>query len=526
MIAPLRVALFIAILNFGTLEAASGDFANFYIHFKNGAYVQALETLNRIRPSDQKSKALKEYLEAISLSRLQRFDEAIPHFENALRAKVEAEDFYYEFGQALYAANELERARIAFKKSYSQGFKRPTSLYYMGFISQILEEYPTSISYFDQILKDKEADTRSTQVAMFQKSESMLSLHKSKDGSPKYVETTIIPSLEKAKQFDSASSTAGDIDARIKEIQKEFGLDPTKYRNGRKISTKGVDGYLSQDIKYDNNITNSNGQPTVDTTNKDSFVFTTKAKIGGDIVLDRRYTITPEMQLSIVEHSDRDTAVVFTNDSTEYNPSVKFGYEHTVSGNPATLSYTLDFKHKEQDVNRNKEKIFHSRTWTHTLGEKFKIFSVGDTGIKFKYKTYRSYSAPLDNDVKGFSIDQLIITKSGHIILLLLSYDDTDNYNAPTNSTATTLIRGDYLIPNIIPSYTLHMAMSFSLLDTKLQKSTRGTEVTYSPMLKVQKKLSENLKLSADYTYSNNTSQSASREYTKHVTSMQLRYSF
>lgn len=526
MTGPLRLLALLAFINLPSLHATSGDFANFYIQFKNGAYVQALETLKRINPRDETSKALKEYLEAISLSRLQRFDEAIPHFENALRAKVEAEDFYYEFGQALYAANELERARVAFKKSYAEGFKRPTSLYYMGFISQILEEYPTSISYFDQILKDKEADTRSTQVAMFQKTESTLSLHKSKKGGAEFVEKSIIPSLEAAKKFDSASPTATDIDSRIKEIQREFGLDPTKYRNGRKIPDSRVSGSISQDVKYDNNITNSNGQPTVDTTNKDSFVFTTKAKLGGDIVLKRRYTISPEMQLSIVEHSDRDTAVVFTNDSTEYNPSVKFGYEHTVSGKPATLSYTADFKHKEQDVNRNKEKIFHSRTWTHTFGEKFKIFDAGDTGLKFKYKTFRSYSAPLDNDVKGFSIDQLIVTKKGHILLLLLSYDDTDNYNAPTNSTATTMLRADYLIPNIAPSYTIHMAMSLMLLDTKLQKSTRGTEVTYSPMLKFQKKISPSLKISADYTYSKNTSQSAAREYTKHVTSMQLRYSF
>ncbi len=526
MIGPLRLLALLAFINSPFLHAASGDFANFYIEFKNGAYIQALETLERIGPRDAASKGLKEYLKGITLSRLQRFDEAIPHFENALRAKVEAEDFYYEFGQALYAANELERARIAFKKSYSTGFKRPTSLYYMGFISQILEEYPTSIAYFDQILKDQEADTRSTQVAMFQKAESTLSLHKSKKGGPDFVEKNIIPSLELAKKFDSASSTAADIDSRIKEIQREFGLDPTKYRNGRKIPDRKITGSISQDVKYDNNITNSNGQPTVDTTNKDSFVFTTKAKVGGDLVFNRRYTVSPEMQVSIVEHSDRDTAVVYTNDSTEYNPSVKFGYEHTVAGKPATLSYTVDFKHREQDVNRNKEKIFHSRTWTHTLGEKFKIFNAGDTGIKLKYKTYRSYSAPLDNDVTGFSLDQLVVTKKGHILLLLLSYDDTDNYNAPTNSTATTLLRADYLMPNIIPSYTLHLAMSFTLLDTKLQKSTRGTEVTYSPMIKVQKKLSDDLKISADYTYSKNTSQSSTREYTKHVTSMQLRYSF
>lgn len=523
---PLKLALFLAAFNIGALHAASSDFANFYVHFKSGAYVQALDTLKRMNPADSKSQALKEYLWAISLSRLQRFDEALPHFENALRGKVEAEDVYYEFGQALYAANELERARIAFKKSYNNGFKRPTSLYYMGFISQVLEEYPTSITYFEQILTDKEADTRSTQVAMFQKNESMLSLHKSKNGGADYVEKTIIPNLETAKKFDSSSPTTGDIDARIKEIQKEFGLDPTKYRNGKKIPDKGVSGYVSQEVKYDNNITNSNGQPTVDTTNKDSFVFTTKAQMGADIVLDRRYTVSPDMQLTLTQHSDRDTAVVYTNDSFEYNPSVKFGYEHTVTSNPATLSYKIDFKHKEQDVNKNKDKIFHSRSWTHTVGEKFKFFSAGDTGFKIKYKTYRSYSTLLDNNVKGFSLDQLIITKKGHILLLLLSYDDTDNFNAQTNSTATTLARADFLMPNIIPTYTLHMAMSVSFLDTKQQKSTRGTEVTYSPMLKVQKKLSSNLKISVDYTYTKNTSQSASREYTKHVTSMLLRYSF
>lgn len=522
----LYLSLLFSILYCSRLLANPNLFANFYVHFKQGAYVQAIESLERVRSSDQKVLATKEYLTALSLSRLQRFDEAIPHFEKAVRKKSDAEDLYYEFGQALYAANELERARIAFKKSYSADFKGPTSLYYMGFISQILEEFPLSITYFEKIIEDKEADSNSTQIAMFQKAESTLSLEKTKKVSSSKVEKEILPMFQDAYAYDKNSDTSDDIKQRIVDIQKEFGLDPTKYRNGRKISERKINGFVSQEIKYDNNITNSNDQATVDTTQKDSFVFNTRAKVGGELDFDRRFSFRPEMQVTLLQHGDRDTPEVYTNDSLEYNPSAFLGYEHIFNSNPATLSMEVSFRHKEQDVNRAKEKEFHSKSWSYTLGEKLKIFSFGETGFKFKYKTYRSYLASLDNNIKTFSIDQLLITKKGHIWLFLINYDDTDNYNDTNSSTASTLLRADWLIPEIFPSYTFHMAMSFTLLDTKEQSDVRGTEVTYSPMLKMQKKISDSVKASVDYTYSKNTSDSVDKEYSKHVTTLELRYSF
>lgn len=526
----LRTFLYLTLLSLALLStqtfANSNLFANFYIHFKQGAYVQAIESLERLRSNDQKVLATKEYLTALSLSRLQRFDEAINHFEEAIRKKSDAEDLYYEFGQALYAANELERARVAFKKSYSVGFKGPTSLYYMGFISQILEEYSLSITYFEKIIEDKKADSNSIQIAIFQKAESTLSLEKSKKVSNTKVEKEILPMFQNALDYDTNSDTSDDIKQRIIDIQKEFGLDPTKYRNGRKIADRKINGYISQEIKYDNNITNSNDQATVDTTQKDSFVFNTRAKIGGELDFDRRFSFKPEMQLILLQHGDRDTPEVYTNDSLEFNPSVFVGYEHTFNSNPATLSMEVSFRHKEQDVNRSKEKEFHSKSWSYTLGEKLKIFNFGETGFKFKYKTYNSYLPSLDNNVKTFSVDQLLITKKGHIWLFLINYDSTDNYNDTNSSTASTLLRADWLIPEIFPSYTFHMAMSLTLLDTKEQSDVRGTEVTYSPMIKMQKKLSESIKAAVDYSYSKNTSDSPDKEYSKHVTTLELRYSF
>lgn len=506
--------------------AATDPFANFYIYFQRGAYVQAIEALDRLNAKSQKISATKSYLTALSLSRMQRFDEAIPHFEAAIKSKSDAEDLYYEFGQALYAANDLERARIAFKKSYSLGFKAPTSLYYMGFISQILEEFPLSITYFNKILEDKQADRKSTQVAMFQKAESTLSLHKQKKGSTSVVEYEILPLFQEAYRFDQNTDTAQDIEQRLVDIKKEFGLDPTKFRNGRSIPVRKLTGFVSQEVKYDNNITNSNDQPTVQTTQKDSFIFNTRAKLASDLEFARRYSLRPEMQLTLLEHGDRDTPEVYSNDSLEYNPSATFGLEHSYNSNPATLSFEISFRHKEQDVNSNKEKVYHSKSWSYTLGERFKFFRFGDTGIKVKYKTYRSYLQTLDNNIKTLSIDQLMITSKGHILLFLFNYDDTDNFNDPNSSTAATMLRTDWLIPEIIPSYTLHTALSLTFLDTKEQSSTRGTEVTISPMLKVQKKLSPKLKAGIDYTYTKNTSDSASREYTKHVTTLEMRYSF
>jgi hypothetical protein len=160
------------------------------------------------------------------------------------------------------------------------------------------------------------------------------------------------------------------------------------------------------------------------------------------------------------------------------------------------------------------------------IGQKMKIFSVGDSSIKFKKKFYRAYATNLYNDTTTVAIDQVSLLPNKHLLIALLSIDLTDNFNDTNESTDSYLLRFDYLAPNILPDITLSGSFSTTFLDTLAQSATRGTEITYAPGIKVAKKTSKNMKVTLAYDYSKKTSDSIDKEYTQHVTTFQFKYSY
>jgi tetratricopeptide (TPR) repeat protein len=84
--------------------------------------------------------AKKSYLLGLCSSRLRKYDEAILHFREALKKGAKDTDLNYEYGQALFANNNLAQAREEFKKSAAKNFNYIASIYYVAHISEILED--------------------------------------------------------------------------------------------------------------------------------------------------------------------------------------------------------------------------------------------------------------------------------------------------------------------------------------------------------------------------------------------------
>ena len=494
--------------------------------FKTGSYNEALKNLKKVRGS-KKVLGTRYYLEGLCHNRLQSFDESLIAFTKAFKFKNKSKDINYEYGQALYANSDLEEAGKAFGKSYKIKYKSASSLYYMGHISQLLEKHKLAKKYFSKLIKEEKKDKNLIQVAYFQHAESSLILVENDSDVRDKVSKKILPVLKKAKKILPKSNTATDIQKRIKEIERQYGLDPNVMINGKVLSEKRWSASISQEISYDSNITLATDVPTSQATQKDSYIFYSTLNADYLFNLAGRYTVKPHITLKNTYHGDRENSEVYQSDSYSLTGGFDNSLEHKLFGQQASFIFGIEHNYTARDRESKKEKILYARSWTFTLGEKFRYFSIGKSGIKFKYKDYKAYQDSLNNKTTTFSFDQVKTTKAGNLFIFFAQADFIDNYNDTSSSTNNYLFRLDYLMPKIAPKYTLNLAMSVAFLDTKEQSATRGTEKTYTPSIKITKSIGKNLSATMAFDYIKNTSlNKSSYEYTKTITNFEVKYNF
>ena len=114
-------------------------------NFKQGKYRSTILELDTVLNRQGEAKKLGKsklgliyYWKGICHNRLQEFPEAISSFDQALNYDYSPVDLNYEYGQALFASDKLQEARLQFKESLRKKFKRAVSLYYIAFISREL----------------------------------------------------------------------------------------------------------------------------------------------------------------------------------------------------------------------------------------------------------------------------------------------------------------------------------------------------------------------------------------------------
>lgn len=510
---------------------SANTFANtqeeFYKNFKAGQYPKALEALNNMKDS---TLGTKSYLQGLTYSKMQEYDKAAASFEIAIREKNNNSDLYYEYGQALYAANELKKAREAFKTSANNKFSRPASLYYVAHISQILEEHDVAKEYFTMAIKDKNSDAKMKQISQFQLGESLLAIAREKSAQPedlnRRVERFILPMMNSAYNLDKRSALATEINQRISEVMVEFNLDPNLLVNGRRVNAKRYSGYVSQKIRHDDNISLVSEENNIQQSKKASFIFETEAYGNYDFILNKRYIISPEARFTYTQHSNRTEPEVYQNDSFVMNFALKNKYEHKIKDLPASFLFDIDYSKTQKDWQAQKKKEFYAKSTTFTFGESFSYFNFGDTTVKLKRKNYVGASETISNHTTSFSADQTIFLPIQHLIVAMFEADFIDNFNNSSTNTNSFLFRLDYIIPEIRPTYTLGLAMATTMTDTLDQRTTRGTEVSWNPSIDLAKDLSDKSKISINYDFTKNTSNDPNYAYTKNVFTTEYRYSF
>jgi tetratricopeptide (TPR) repeat protein len=494
--------------------------------YKTSNYSKAIETLENARGS-KKVLGTRFYLAGIILNRMQRYDEAAISFKKALTYGNESEDIYYEYGQALYANSELVEARKAFKISSKKKFKENSSLYYVAHISQLLEEHKVAKIAYVQLIKNAKSDKKLQQIARFQLSESFLALAENKDDSARLVEKYVIPALKEAFDTLPKAPLAKDIKKRRKEIEKQYGLDPNLMKNGRILSKDRLSASVSHQFSWDSNITLATDVPTAASLQKDTFIHTTNANVQRIWQMGGVYTITPFLRLSNTYHMDRENGTVHQNDTHTWSTGFKTTHEHKLFNRQANSIFDLNYTYTGRDTNQRKDNQFFARDLNFTIGERVRFFGFGPTTFKYSYKDYTGYIATIDNRTHTISVDQIKGLSSGNLLIVLFNASFIEQVNNPSGSTNNYLTRVDYLIPEILPTYTLSYALSVSFLDTKLQKATRGIEKSITPTVELRKSINSHLSASLGYDFTRNISKNkTSFDYKKHVVRFQLSASY
>lgn len=487
--------------------------------FSAGNYSKVITLLEQANDNPDKL-----YYLGISYSRLQDFDKAINYFRKAITSQTKKKDIYFELGQALYATNDLKEARNAFTSSVENSFNIASSLYYIGHISQLLEDYRKAYTAYKQIIKDHPTEIKIVQIAQFQLAETMLELLKDKKASN--INKYILPLLKEAETTDPTTSVVSEIKIRYQELLVQYKLDPNVLENGRRVSSRRWEASISQKLKFDDNITLSSFENELTQSKKESFIFETNAIYQYMFIYQKMFTITPQINLSYIQHSDQIHSDVFQNDAFILNLSLKNKYEHLAFNKQASLIFDIDYSKTSKDFNKVHKNEAYSKALGFSLGESLSFFNAGDSTLRFKRKEYQGTNTNINNYTYELSLDQTWAFNNQNILIFMLNGSRVDNYNYTLMNTDSYLIRLDYIMPEIFINHTLGMALAFTTTDTKQQKATRGTETTLNPSIDITRNITQAFKASLNYDFTVNKSLSTDYTYNKSIIKLELKYDF
>lgn len=499
--------------------------ADFYGEFKKGSYIEATKTLQELEKFDNQ-KAFAHYWQGICYNKLQRFDDAIESFKKADALKANYKDMYYEYGQALYAADKLDPARKAFGKSVINEHKVGVSLYYMGFISQTLEDHKLAINYYKKVdTLPAEEKKEVLQASMYQLGEIYL-VQAEKDPNPaKVVKKFVIPQYELARNVDPKSSLAPEINKKIDSLLEKYKIILLKMINGRPTVRPRYYLKLSEEIKYDTNVILEANAVQNKAQYRASPLSKTEAMGRYGFYPNNRYSLFPEGKINYTYHTDRTNASVYKNDTYNIMPAIRNYYEYTLFGGMATHLLDFDYGYGARDVYQRKELSFNSRTYTFMFGEKMNFFKLGETIMRLKKKYFYSYTELSDSDTTTLGLEQTLNFSGGYTLMIVNTNDISLVRNDQLNTNTYTL-RFDFITPRIYDWVTPTISFATTYNDPVKQRSARGMEKMYNPGIKLTRGLGK-LRINGKYDFTRNISKDKSAyDYTKSVYGLEFEYLF
>lgn len=498
------------------------EHAEFKTFFSNEQYSEALAFAeSKAIPTPQ-----KEYLLGITHARLKNFDQSIIFLRSAITKGYVTPDIFYEYGQALYANNNLKASRYAFLRSAGSKFNITASNYYVAYISELLVEPRMARFYYLKVIRDPKTDKKILQISLFQYTKILLEMLKEQErllilyerelstSIPKY----ILPLLEKTLKVDNKSELAFEIDLLLKKLTYEYNADPNVMLNGRRISPTRHYAYVALRLKHDDNVALSDIS---------SALYEAEAFLKYDFVMKRRFIVSPGFRFSQVRYRNQREPAIFSNDSINISTNLRNRFEHKLGKRPASFMVDFDYSTQLRDYLGEHNKKSYYQTFSYSVAEQFNLFKFGETTLRLRNNRFTDMISDNHNTTTSAGIDQNIFLNSGQHLLFTSIDTSAVNYTKSEISNSDSYsLRLIYYMFEIFPTYTLQLGLFTSLTDTKLQKETRGMEVTFNPSLEITKTITDNIRLSASYNYFKNKSKINYYDNERHLVSSDLLFNF
>lgn len=496
--------------------------------FSQGKYSAVVTELSIIEKMSNLNKAtlgLIAYWKGICYNRIQDFPQAIASFDLALSYDYRPVDIHYEYGQALYASEKMQEARIQFRESLKKKFKRAICLYYIGYISREVGDRKKAVTFFKAIGKLPPEETKDVlQAAEFQIGDVYLDqVEKSRDAF-KAVETYVIPQYKRALAIDESSNLAKPIREKIMDLQRKYDLMMFNLRNGRPVLNPPHFLRAALENGIDTNVTFSPEETTI-AKSKQSSGFTK-----GDII--GRYTyylqnwasISPEVRFNYTYYHNR-VPEIYRNDNYLVAPALRTSFEHTLWKKPASTLLDYDFSQAQRDVNAEKKLVFSSRSHTFMLGERFNYFSKGESILRLRYRLFDSFSDPSDSKAISLVYEQ-VVALSENTLLFYGSYDRTRVTNDVFDTDSFTF-RTDFIMSRIGSIGTPSFGLGLTSTDPVNNSSERGRELLINPNFRLSKIFAKRWRGNLKYDYTDNQSKDEDGfAYKKSVYSVEIEYLF
>jgi tetratricopeptide (TPR) repeat protein len=505
--------------------ATTGDvFKQVYRLYSTGAYAQAVEKLEQInlRQTSPEEKKTISYWRGLCFSKMQSFDQAVDAFQQAVVLGADFRDLQYELGQALYASQQLKPALSAFEKSAVLHYKVGASLYYKGFINQILEEFSVAISTYKAITRlpddpDKVKEGSLLQIAELELNTAMAEKNDAKK--KLRMAKRVIPAFEDVLNFNDSGPAADEARRSLAVLRPQLE-DQTqsgpKFENGIPMPARPWFLRSSVDLKYDSNVLYQANGALISVSNTGSGVVKPDLDARYDFIFKKKYVLSPELDVNYTYNTNRTEPSVIANDQLSASFYARSRMEHKVLGAASAMSFDIECNYVLRDYTENNQLPFYSSYINFTYGNRVQFLALGSTSLNLNLKWFSSE----DPGQNAFN-PGIILSQNFNFGKLALSESFSYDFNSASN---TSYNRIDYRltsalnITDLFWQTFLSIALDLTLVNTEEQIALRGLEKTISPVLTLTKAFKSGFSVNVNFFYTNNISLDQEKyAYSKYV---------
>lgn len=497
--------------------------------FQKGAYSQAIDRSSKINSADPETISAVALFKATAYSKMQAFDKALPFYKKAESLGSKAPNLNYDYGQALFATQNLKEAEVQFKKSVTKQFKQAASAYYVGYIRQLLEDRPGSQDFYRRIQKLSADPDNVKQPALYQIAElenEFYEKEKNKTRRLKLKDEKVLPLFKEARDFASGTPTHEQAVTKIEEIEKEIAEVFGRMVNGNPLPRKPYSLRVAQEFGFDSNVITEADDALLQVSYKDSFV--SKSSLLGKYQFNwkRRFSFIPELSASATYHSRRSSSRVYQNDNIVIAPALRMKWEHFSGGKAATGLFDIEYNLMLRDYEAQHKFPYYTRSLNFVVGERVTWFATGSTTIKASVKFTENYSPERNNYSPALSFQQNIKLSKRYDLQNTFTADYLHARN-DFNDERNFKLRHSVTLTKLFEKVDVTPTLSVTMKDTMKQKGSRGNELLVNPSVVFARDLLPKVDSSFEYSYSKNYSKAKTTyQYTKHELKLAAGYTF